>query len=204
MSKKSGQSPTRENIVLAAQRLFHACGFSKVGINAVCAEAGVVKGSFYHFFPSKQELLKAVIERNQEELAEALERLQAETHDGRGQLVAQFSLILESAGVQKQAGGCILGCSIGTLASELSARNETARVSSASAFGHWQALLERAVKRGIEDGSIARTVDPPVTATTLLAVIQGMSVLGRSFNDPEMLSEIARTAVKRFLPMRLN
>jgi AcrR family transcriptional regulator len=35
-----------------------------VGINSLCREAGVVKGSFYHFFPSKQALLDAVFERN--------------------------------------------------------------------------------------------------------------------------------------------
>lgn len=44
---------TRDRILTAARRLFHVNGYTAVGVADICREASVVKGSFYHFFPSK-------------------------------------------------------------------------------------------------------------------------------------------------------
>jgi hypothetical protein len=57
------------------------------------------------------------------------------------------------------------------------------------------------VRAGIADGSIAGSVDAESAALSLLAVIQGMSTLGRSFDDPGLLRAIAQNAVKRLLPV---
>ena len=56
-------SETRDRILTTARCLFHARGYNDVGVNDICAEARVVKGSFYHFFPTKEDLLHAVLER---------------------------------------------------------------------------------------------------------------------------------------------
>ena len=202
MAEQKPQNPTREKILAAAREMFHRQGFNEVGINALCEHAGVVKGSFYHFFPSKQALLEAVIGRNLELAMEEYEAQAGQSTDGRSKVLAQLAAVIASATGQKADGGRILGCNIGTLASELGGRNEPARVASAGAFRQWRKLLESLVQGGIEDGSIAQTVDPAATAISLLAVIQGMSTLGRCFNDPAMLTEIAQTTAKRLLPVR--
>jgi TetR/AcrR family transcriptional repressor of nem operon len=204
MDRAETRQPTRDRILSTARLLFHQQGFSAVGINAICNQAGVVKGSFYHFFPSKQALLEAVIEDSRLELLEKLKRRVAEEEDGRSQVLAQFSMILESAVAQQQSAGRILGCNIGTLASELAGSNESAGESTSTAFRQWRDMLEDMVRQGIEDGSIAHTVDATPTAITLLAVIQGMSTLGRSLNNPDTMTEIALTAVKRLLPVRIR
>ena len=186
-----------------ARRLFREKAFNEIGINDLCREAGVVKGSFYHFFPSKQSLLDAVIERNRLCIIDALQSSRAAGSDGRSRIMAHLSAILDSAAAQAESTGRVLGCHIGALASELAGSNEPARAASSRALEDWRALLEALIREGREDGSIARSVDPAATAATLLAVIQGMSTLGRSFNSPEMLTAIAGTAVKRLLPIRM-
>lgn len=193
---------TREKILVTAQRLFHARTYSEVGINTLCSEAGVVKGSFYHFFPSKQALLEAVLERNRASLVGGMADSAGTQPDGRSRLLAQFSTFLEMASGQKSQSGQILGCPVGCLASELSPSNEGARSASAESLNQWAQLLEEHVQNGVNDGSIVSTVDPKHTALGLLAVIQGMSTLGRTFNDPDLLTEIAKTCVKRLLPVR--
>ena len=40
----------------------YACGCTAVGVDEICRPAGVHKGSFYHFFPSKQALVLAVLD----------------------------------------------------------------------------------------------------------------------------------------------
>jgi AcrR family transcriptional regulator len=53
----------REELLNCAQALFLARGYDDVSLNEVIAEAGVSKGAFYHYFPSKEALLEALAER---------------------------------------------------------------------------------------------------------------------------------------------
>ncbi len=54
---------TRENIIDAATKVFFKYGFERTSVKMILEEAGVVTGSFYHFFPSKEALFEAVIEK---------------------------------------------------------------------------------------------------------------------------------------------
>ncbi len=52
---------TRERILAAGTTLFGQKGFNGCGLNEVLQAAGVPKGSFYHYFHSKEEFGVAVI-----------------------------------------------------------------------------------------------------------------------------------------------
>ncbi|MFB9467914.1 TetR/AcrR family transcriptional regulator [Nonomuraea salmonea] len=54
-------SPARERVLETAKRLFYAEGIHTVGIDRIIAEAGVAKATFYHHFPSKDDLVRAYI-----------------------------------------------------------------------------------------------------------------------------------------------
>ena len=62
---------TQERLVEAAAGLWHARSYADVGVNEICEVADVRKGSFYHFFASKQELAVAVIDRHWRDVARA-------------------------------------------------------------------------------------------------------------------------------------
>ena len=47
---------TKQRILASARELIYSRSYSDVGVAAICTHAGVKKGSFYHFFASKQEL----------------------------------------------------------------------------------------------------------------------------------------------------
>lgn len=190
---------THQRIVDAAGALFHARGYNDVGVNDVCAQAGVVKGSFYHFFKSKDALLDAVVERNRERLMTGLTALARSELSGRDQLLAQLDGIVAKSRAQKRADR-VLGCDIGTLASELAASNTTARKATQRAFREWLHVLEASVRLGMDDGSLATSLDAKRTAASLLAIMQGMSVMGRSFNEPAQLKVIAQLAKDTLLP----
>lgn len=55
----------REQLLDTAERLFYEEGFHATGIDRVVAEAGVARMTLYNHFPSKDELVRAVIERRQ-------------------------------------------------------------------------------------------------------------------------------------------
>src|ERR671919_3168620 len=56
-------SDARERLVAAAVELFYARGYQGVGIDDLCERAGVRKGSFYYFFPSKRDLVLAALDQ---------------------------------------------------------------------------------------------------------------------------------------------
>lgn len=53
--------PARERILETAHRLFYRDGIRATGVDAVIAAAGVTKVTFYRHFPSKSELIDAVL-----------------------------------------------------------------------------------------------------------------------------------------------
>ncbi|RWM11189.1 TetR/AcrR family transcriptional regulator [Mesorhizobium sp.] len=53
----------REELLNHAQALFLTHGYDKASLNDVIAAAGISKGAFYHYFPSKEALLEALAER---------------------------------------------------------------------------------------------------------------------------------------------
>src|SRR3954466_4623955 len=56
-------SSSREKILSAGQRLIAARGFSSVGLTEILSEATVPKGSFYHYFDSKESFGEALLDR---------------------------------------------------------------------------------------------------------------------------------------------
>jgi AcrR family transcriptional regulator len=62
-------SDTRERIVEAARFLFWQKGYTATGLAELLARAGANSGSFYHFFESKDAVLRAVLDTYVELLA---------------------------------------------------------------------------------------------------------------------------------------
>ncbi len=67
-------SPKRAELVGTAWRLFYRDGYHAVGIDTVLAEAGVAKMTLYKHFPSKEDLIAAVLEERSRQLQANFER----------------------------------------------------------------------------------------------------------------------------------
>lgn len=53
----------KDEFLDAAQELFYTRGYEQTSVNAVLEKVGVAKGTFYHYFKSKEALLDSLIER---------------------------------------------------------------------------------------------------------------------------------------------
>jgi AcrR family transcriptional regulator len=69
------RAETRERLYEAAVAEFRRVGFAAAQIPAIASAAGVVQGTFYFHFPSKDHVLLELVERNQAELATELSKL---------------------------------------------------------------------------------------------------------------------------------
>src|SRR5215475_286341 len=67
---KSTRSEPRQRLVETADRLFYEEGFRAVGIDRIIAEAEVAKATLYVHFPSKDDLILAVLEHREQSTTE--------------------------------------------------------------------------------------------------------------------------------------
>ena len=65
----------RGEILDAAEKLFHSVGYEGCSVNDILKEVGIAKGTFYHYFKSKEEAMDAVIERNVEIIMERVRKV---------------------------------------------------------------------------------------------------------------------------------
>ena len=69
--------------------------------------------------------------------------------------------------------GCMGGCPLGSLASELADEDETARVALVGSFDAWEGYLERGLERMRARGELVARADPATLAAATMASIQG-------------------------------
>jgi AcrR family transcriptional regulator len=98
----------RERIVQAAYKLFTHRGIRAVGMDEVIACAAVAKATLYRHFPTKDDLVLAVLQRREQlwtyELIEAQSRKRANTPEG--QLLAIFDVLHDRFRQQRDYDGC--------------------------------------------------------------------------------------------------
>ena len=122
------QHDTYQRIVESAQELIYASSYADVGVAAICEKAEVKKGSFYHFFPSKQALTLVVIDGFFTRLkTNALDELDAADLPPLEKIETLFRKIMQLQVKIHGQTGQIYGCPLGNLATEMATQDEAIR-----------------------------------------------------------------------------
>jgi AcrR family transcriptional regulator len=73
MGTNSNEKPDKANLIIeAAQRRFGLYGVEKTSMREIAGDLKMTKGSLYYYFPDKENLYQAVIEKEQSEFLEKL------------------------------------------------------------------------------------------------------------------------------------
>ncbi len=178
---------TRSRILATAREMFHGRSYADVGIQEICEGARVQKGSFYHFFPSKHDLAMAVIDDMAGDWAHGFV---AEAFDQNLPPVERLNYLVDAAYYWQKAAkdidGRMPGCLFGNLALEMSTRDDVMRAKLNAVFdrakGKFQATLDEAVQIGA-----LSAMDTEATATAMLAYLEGIILLAKTRNDPDVI-----------------
>ncbi len=187
-----GGASTRDQVVLHAAALIRERGFRATSIGDLLERAGIQKGSFYYYFPSKEDLGHAVIDRW---LADQQERLldYLAAADGPPPL-ERIAAVLDGFVTEQDTNGCRGGCAFGNLAAELSDVHEGFRLRIQEAFtlfrNGFAGLLERARLRG----DVRDDLDIPAMADFLVASIEGGVLLAKVEKRTQPLANVLRMA----------
>jgi TetR/AcrR family transcriptional repressor of nem operon len=68
-------SQTKEKLLQVGFDLIWDRSYGSVSVDEICKRAGINKGSFYHFFPSKADLVAAAYEEHWKEKLPEMERI---------------------------------------------------------------------------------------------------------------------------------
>lgn len=173
---------TRERIVAGAAALIYEWGVASTSLDDIMAATRTSKSQLYHYFDGKDALVLEVIRR---QLGQIIAGQEAElrglrTWDGlqrwRDHLVAGT-----------RATGGVGGCPLGSLASELADRSETAREAVAACFIEWESYLVEGFTAMREDGLLAPEADPAELAVTVMTALQGGLLLAQTTRDARPL-----------------
>lgn len=188
-------SDSRERVIDAAATLFLGESFHKIGIAEICEVAHVNKGTFYHFFPSKLDLLLEVIDRYVTECGRDFMQVAQSNEDPRRKLMSLFAVPRSRNQAWKAAHGAASGCFIGNIILEMASTEPIVRERVDRAISELTRILHPVVAdylRSDGDRSEDGTPDDiPQVAELLMALIQGAQVQAKAKNDPSIFDKYA-------------
>ena len=166
-------------------------GFAATSVDQICAEAGVTKGSFFHYFASKEEI----------------GRVAMHAWSGGWDAILAASGIVELEDPLKRIDRLFevmhatylnadmpVGCVNGTIAQETAGSNETFRADCASHFDAWVDRVAAMLAEARVKHPPKVDFDPEEVARLLIALVQGSMLVAKAWQDREVIGANLRHA----------
>jgi TetR/AcrR family transcriptional regulator, transcriptional repressor for nem operon len=167
------ETDTRERILSAGAKLFGQKGFNGCGLAEVLQLAGVPKGSFYHYFASKEEFGVALIESASDS---HLTEMKAVLGNRKISPLQRLRQIFDEARAECATTGPTVECLIPKLALETSNLSDPVHAAVRCAYQQWSALLAQVIREGQANGEIGRKHDADRLANVLVMLWEGAAI----------------------------
>jgi acrylyl-CoA reductase (NADPH) len=190
---------TRDALIRAGMEMFTAQGFSSTGIEVVLKRMGIPKGSFYHYFGSKEAFGREVLTAYDAYIRRKLERWLSAPDRGAIDKVLDF-VADARAGIERH--DFMRGCLVGNLGQEVSTLPEGFREELDRVMRGWQAIVSACLKHGQQTGEIPAAFDCDKLGALFWIGWEGAvlrSRLERSGEPLETFSQAFAQLVRRLL-----
>jgi TetR/AcrR family transcriptional repressor of nem operon len=188
-------STARVRLIEATTDLLWTGSYGAVSVDAICDRARVKKGSFYHFFKSKDELVIAALDAHWEARKPTLDKLFARSRPPLDRLRAYFDSVYERQRELGKKFGRPPGCFYCKLGVELGQETEIGKKVQ-SIMAAYVAYYESALNGAAAEGW--PLVDIPGKAQALFAFMEGVLTQARINDDYEIMKNLGKSAF-RFL-----
>jgi TetR/AcrR family transcriptional repressor of nem operon len=182
-------SDAKQRLMDAVLELIWQGSYGSTTIDHICEKAEVKKGSFYYFFESKSDLAAAALDSNWQERKPELDAIFSPTVPPL-ERISNFCQVgyLKQAELKKEC-GCVLGCPLFTLGSEICNQEVKLHAKIKEILGNYHRYIETAIR----DAHAAGEIDAPdaaAKARMLFAYSEGLMTQARILNDAEVLREM--------------
>lgn len=172
MAKKNIKS----KIMNVAHDMLWQDGYKEASVNNMVAAAGVSKGAFFHYFPTKQSLtLKVMDTYVSEQVFRSLDQHMTQEYSAKNGVLAWLLEVFEAFEATGFRGGCMLG----NFALEMSDHDEALRERLKTMFLDWENRLTNYLKREPEN----MLMQPRQLARLIIAGLQGTILTGKVHKD---------------------
>jgi TetR/AcrR family transcriptional repressor of nem operon len=175
------ETDTRQSILDTAQRIMASKGFAALGLSEMLTEAGVPKGSFYHYFASKDAFGEALMNSYFDAYFATFDRISTEP----GKTSADRLMTYWQAFYDLQrSDDCQGRCLVVKLGAEVSDLSESMRVALKDGTAEIANRIEQMIVAGVEDGSLSIDDSPRAVAEALYDSWVGASVMAKINRSP--------------------
>jgi len=185
-------SPKAAEIVAQARSLLEAGGYNSFSYADISARVNISKASIHHHFPSKAELVRAVVARYREDAQEGMAVLDRQLADPLAELNAYVDYWSSCI-----RGGTSSFCICAMLAFELPVI--PAEVAD-EVQGHFQDLaawLTSILEKGKAKGQFHLQGSPAIEAKAFMAVVHGAMLAARGSGDQQIFQALVRLSINR-------
>ena len=179
MSIATAAATTKERILDAAEELMLAKSFHSVGLNEILSAVKVPKGSFYHYFTSKEQFGVELIRHYVTE-ATAFKRRLLLTEDLDPNPLDHLTAYYNGSIAKMLENECQPACLVIKLAAEVANMSDDMRTVLADGMSEWRGIFEEIVREGQRKGVMRPEIDPAAAGSLLhdywLGAMQRMMV----------------------------
>lgn len=170
-------------------------GFSGVGLNEILAAAGVPKGSFYHYFSSKEAFGEALLDAYFINYIDRVDSLFERSPGTAAERLMRYWASWHAMQASDDPHGRCLAVKLGAEVCDLS---EAMRAALRRGTDQIVQRLAACIAAGIDDGSLKGELDPQPTAAMLYELWLGATLLEKIRRDGTALN-VAMTMTRRML-----
>ena len=185
-------SDAKDRLLDAAIKLVWRNSYGSVSVEDICQEAGVKKGSFYHFFPGRNELVAAAFRKLWAAVRPDYDRMFSPTVPPIERLRACCQYMYDKQRELQEETGFVLGCPFASIGTELIAKGGDdggLRDAIQALIRGKMRYIESAIGDAMAEGSIPRR-DAAALAQTVYLYVEGAMSQARIRNDLSLLKTV--------------
>ncbi len=168
--------------------------YGGVSVDQICARADVNKGSFYHYFGSKAELVVAAYEEHWNQRRPELDRLFSAQVPPLERLTKWCESTYERQKEKARKYGHVCGCPYGSIGGEIATQDDRIRAKAEELIARGMKYVETAIAEAQRDRSLP-SGDAKRLAEQVYSYVLGAMLRARIENDVEVLRNLAPTVM---------
>jgi len=172
--------------------VFSERGYHATSISELTEAMGLTSGSVYKAFKDKRGVFLAAFDRYRAIRRGKISESMVGAETGRDKLRALLGLHAVSSHGESGRRGCLV---VGS-ANEISTFDAEAAKRIEDAYTSNEEFILDLIIIGQADGSISPSVDPAAAAISLLCVMNGMRIVGKTGSTAAEMNAVAETAMK--------
>ena len=178
-------SDARERLINAANELTGKLGYNAVTVDAICEQAGVKKGSFYHYFDSKAALSKAAIEEWwQTNSRPTLDTAFSASNPPLERLRLYFDALHRKMLDRQRRGEKVLGCLLFSVAMEGGGVDPEVGEATQRVLQRKRRYFDAAIREA-EQAGLVHVTDVETAVQAVYSLFEGATARARIQNSPE-------------------